>query len=184
MWGMILLSKLLFKDMRFYYIFRRQIFWYLVPSLTVDKEHSNTCRVFSAWNKAKTILCTKAGHVATLVNSLDGIISFSSQNFNSVNERWDRFPQRIPSNYVFRVSKTSVAAGTFARHELYVVKKVSLQMLGSNYIDVINHRPLRATFAYYKYRDISSDSSGVILDYLISLAAVLLKSSLTNCCSS
>lgn len=61
----------------------------------------------------------------------------------------------IPSNYVLRVSKTSVAAGTFAGHELFVAKKVS-PTLGDNYIDVINHRSLRATLASYSVVDISS----------------------------
>lgn len=75
---------------------------------------------------------------------------------------------RIPSNYILCVSKTSVAAGIFARRELFVAKKVSLRTFGNNYIDVINHRLLQATFASYdQCRDISSDSSGAVLDYSI-----------------
>lgn len=87
----------------------------------------------------------------------------------------------IPSNYVLRVSKTSVAAGTFAGHELFVAKKVS-PTLGGNYID-INYRPLRATFVSYNVVIFHQTSSGAD-DHPTSLVIVLLTSLMTNCCGS
>jgi len=99
------LSKLMFSRfhkclrIRGNVVQRSEILLYILAAnivlslVTVGKEHSNTCRVFSTWNNAKTILYMKAGHVAALVNSIDSAISFSLQDLNGVNERWDRFPR-------------------------------------------------------------------------------------------
>lgn len=119
----------------------------LISSLIADKEHSNTCRVFSAWNNANYFVYES--------RSRGGARKFDRRYHQFLLARSQRrqwamgsISASIPSNYVLRISKTSVAAGTFTGHELFVVRKVS-PTLGDNYIDVINHCPLRATLASY-----------------------------------
>lgn len=156
--------------------FRPQIlFWYPVPSLTADKEHSNTCRVFSARNNAKTILCAKAGGARKFNRWCHQFLLVSSQR----RDQWARsISAKISSNYVLCVNKTERSCGDLCCTRVICCQE-SIARLGGNYIDTINH------FNYIcvlQYRDISSDPSGVALDYTISLAVVLLKSSMINYC--